>query len=394
MKKIAPVLFLTLIAVNGFSQKLSEQSTISVITCGPYPEEVSFVFGHSAFRVHDPQARIDYSFNYGVFDFNKPNFALNFALGNNLYMLGVHDYQLFKNSYIEDNRYIHEQVLDLSQIQKQKVFDYLMWNALPENKFYRYDYFYDNCATKIRDVIVTVLKDDVSFDGSYITTSYTIRQLTDLYLKPQPWGDLGIDICLGLPMDKRASPYEYMFLPDYVESGFDHATIKKDNRSVPLVAEKKIIYESHIEQRGTGLTHPLYVFSFFALIVLGLSSWDLKRKKRSNWFDIFLFGVTGLLGVLLLLLWFFTDHKAAANNFNLLWALPIHLVAVLAFWKNPAWLTSYFLGTAILQGLLLLTWWILPQQLNTALIPIAIALLARSYTQYHLRNRQRTESLS
>ena len=110
MKKIASILFITLIAVNGFSQKLSEQSTISVITCGPYPEEVSFVFGHSAFRVYDPEARIDYAFNYGVFDFNKPNFALNFALGNNLYMLGVHDYQHFKSSYIEDNRYIHEQV--------------------------------------------------------------------------------------------------------------------------------------------------------------------------------------------------------------------------------------------------------------------------------------------
>lgn len=387
MKKTAWILFIILVTSNAFAQKLSEQATISVITCGPFQEAVYFAFGHSAFRVHDPKAGIDYAFNYGVFDFSKPNFALNFARGHNYYMLGVHDYQHFKNSYIEDNRYIHEQVLDLTQAQKQKVFDYLMWNALPENKYYPYDYFYNNCATKIRDVIVTALGDDIFFDGSYITTNYTIRQLTDIYLKQQPWGDLGIDLGLGLPMDKKASPYEYMFLPDYIESGFDHATIKKDSISTSIVKEKRIIYESRNEETNAGFTHPIYAFGAVAMIAFGLSAWDFKRRKLSIWFDVVLFGTAGCMGVLLLLLWFFTDHKAAAVNFNLLWALPTHLIALVAFRKKPSWLKTYFLGVVIIQGLLLLTWWVLPQQLNTALIPIVIALLMRAFMQYHLRKQ-------
>ncbi|MCU0398242.1 MAG: DUF4105 domain-containing protein, partial [Cyclobacteriaceae bacterium] len=203
--------------------KLSDQAEISVITCGPGQAELYSAFGHSAFRVFDPANQIDHAFNYGVFDFNQPNFYLNFARGHNNYRLAVQDYKRFEYTYVYYNRYVHEQVLNLNTFQKQKLFDYLIWNAQPENQYYRYDYFYDNCATKLPEIVSKVFGDSVQFDGSYISTSYSIRQLTDLYLNYQPWGDLGIDICLGLPMDKKASPYEYMFLPDYVESGFDHA---------------------------------------------------------------------------------------------------------------------------------------------------------------------------
>ncbi|MDQ2656263.1 MAG: DUF4105 domain-containing protein, partial [Bacteroidota bacterium] len=144
--------------------KLSEQAEISVLTLGPSQEEVFTAFGHSAFRVHDPANGIDAAFNYGVFDFNQPYFYLNFARGNNLYMLGVMDYPHFATAYQYDNRYIHEQVLNLTQERKQKLFDFLQWNARPENRSYFYDYFYDNCATKIPEVIKQVFGDDVVFD--------------------------------------------------------------------------------------------------------------------------------------------------------------------------------------------------------------------------------------
>ncbi len=386
MKRIATALVVFLAINGGFAQKLSDQASISVITCGPY-DEVYLAFGHSAFRVHDPRNGIDYAFNYGIFDFDKPGFLINFALGDNMYMLGVHDFQRFQESYIEHNRFIHEQVLNLTPAQRQKVFDYLMWNALPENREYRYDYFYDNCATRIRDVIVKVLGSDVTFDGSYITTDYSIRQLTDIYLKPQPWGDLGIDLCLGLPMDKKATPFEYMFLPDYIESGFDHASLKNDSVTVPIVQEKKIIYTSRPEDEATKLPHPLFLSGFLLIIALILSIKDFYTKKLSNWFDVFLFGTTGIIGVLLLFLWFFTDHKAAAYNFNLLWALPTHVVALIAFRKAKKWLEKYFLIVVVLEALLLLTWWFLPQQLNTALLPLVITLLLRALLQYALRKQ-------
>src|SRR5690606_1825231 len=116
---------------------------------------------------------------------------------------------------------------------------------------YRYDYFYDNCATKMPDILAHVFGDTIEFDGSHIRTDYSIRELTDLYLRLQPWGDLGIDICLGLPIDKQATPYEYMFLPDYVEAGMANATILKNGIREPLVKSRTVIYESRFEKEQT-----------------------------------------------------------------------------------------------------------------------------------------------
>lgn len=380
---------LAILLLNGFylfaQQRLSEKATISVITCGPWQGELYSAFGHSAFRVHDPELGIDEAYNYGVFDFDQPNFYLNFARGYLYYQLGVYDYPAFRDHYIYYNRYIHEQLLNLTQDQKQKVYDYLQWNARPENKQYRYDYFYDNCATKLRDVIKITLGDAVVFDGRYVNTDYTIRDLTDIYLTQQPWGDLGIDICLGLPMDKKATPYEYMFLPDYIESGFDHAYFLNHNDSIPLVKEKTIVYEARDEDPVPGLPHPTIVFSIIAVIGLVISFFNIRRRKLSQWFDILLFGVTGLIGLLLFFLWVATDHAAAAKNYNLLWAVPAHLMIVFVLFKKRNWIQSYFLSIASLQVALLISWPFLAQDLHEALIPIVILLAARAFVQFYVR---------
>jgi hypothetical protein len=385
MKPLVRIFLIVLLTNSVFGQKLSDQATISVVTFGPFQGELFSAFGHSAFRIYDPVQRIDDAYHYGVFDFDQPNFYLNFAKGYLYYSLGTNDYQPFRNYYVHYNRKVHEQVLNLTELQKQKLYDYLQWNALPENVHYRYDYFYNNCATKIRDVVIDALGDDVNFDGSYITTDYTIRELTDIYLKYQPWGDLGIDIGLGLPIDKKAAPSEYMFLPDYVESAFDHASIRQEGTAVPLVREKILVYDPVEEALPKGLPHPLFVFSIVVLICLAISILDYKRKKLSVWLDVILFGSTGVVGALLLFLWLFTDHNDSAYNFNLLWAIPTNPIAVVAFIKKPSWLKKYFLVIAILQGLLLVTWWALPQALNTALIPVAASLLIRSSLNYVLR---------
>lgn len=363
--------------------KLSENAEIYVLTLGPYQGELYSAFGHSAIRVVDTTEGLDDIYNWGVFDFDQPNFYLNFARGYLYYKLGVHHYERFRDYYIYYNRYIHAQKLNLSQAQKQKLFDYLQWNSLSENQNYRYDYFYNNCATKVRDVMLTVFGDSIRFDGSYIKTDYTIRNLTDVYLEQQPWGDLGIDICLGLPMDKKASPSEYMFLPDYIESGFNHATIG----TIPLVTETISVYESREEEIKASLFHPLVVFILFAILVLALSVWDYKRKKLSKWFDALLLGVVGLIGFLLFFLWFFTDHQAAAVNFNLLWAFPLHLIAAIALLKNRKWLIVYFKYNSFALAATLLAWFVLPQQLNVFLIPLVIALFIRSTLNYHLRSK-------
>ena len=198
---LLPIFALTILVRPAFTQpaavdamQLSPNAQISIVTIGPWQGEVYSAFGHSAIRVYDPQFGVDAFFNYGAFTFNQPNFYLNFAKGHLNYKLDVDPYPLYRDHYISYNRFLHEQVLNLDAAQTQKVFNYLFWNSQPENQYYLYDYFYNNCATKLRDVLKETLKDDVTFDGSYITTDYTIRELTDIYLKYQPWGDLGIDI--------------------------------------------------------------------------------------------------------------------------------------------------------------------------------------------------------
>jgi Domain of unknown function (DUF4105) len=376
MKKILLVALVLSVSSAQAQTVLSSQAEISVITCGPYQGELYSAFGHSAVRVLDPQLKIDYAFNYGAFDFDQPNFYLNFARGRNYYLLAVYDFIDFKRPYLRDNRFIHEQLLQLTQEQKQKVFNFLYWNAQTENRTYRYDYFYNNCASKVRDVFAEVFKDEIKFDGSFIKTNYTIRDLTEIYLQQQPWGDLGIDICLGLPMDKKASPYDYMFLPDYIESSFDHTTLNGS----PIVKQKIAVYESVPEKKPFHWYHPWIVFGLFFLFAAIISYRDWQRKKLSKWLDVTLFGVTGLLGLLLLVLWVATDHKAAANNFNLLWAFPLHLIAAVGLLRrNPSrWLSSYFTFASVLTALLIGFWALLPQQMNPFLLPVAFAILMRT----------------
>lgn len=369
---------------QGQTIQLSDKAEIHVLTCGPFQGELYSAFGHSAVRVYDPENNIDWLYNYGIFDFNQPNFYLNFARGFLNYKLAVMDYQRFRDYYVYYNRYIHEQVLNFNPSEKQQFFEFLEWNAQPENQFYYYDYFYDNCATRVRDALKTTFDNKIVFDGSYIDTDYTIRELTDIYLEHQPWGDLGIDICLGLPMDKKATPWMYMFLPDYIESAFNHASIDRDSVKVPLVKETISTYESRPEEIQKSLFTPLNIFSLVLVLGIALTILGIKRKKAFKGIDIFLFTGIGLVGLLLTLLWLATDHNAAAKNMNILWALPTHLVAGLMLVKKEktTLLKNYFLFTCVLGILLVLSWGFLPQQMHMALIPIVLLLSVRGYYNY------------
>lgn len=361
--------------------RLSENAEISVITCGPGNREVYSAFGHSAIRVADPDSGIDYAFNYGVFDFDKPNFYLNFARGRNYYMLAVYDYENFEWPYVRDKRFVHEQVLELTQSQKEKIFSYLLWNARPENRTYRYDYYHDNCATKIRDVLIQQLGDDLQVDSTFFNPAHSFREKTDEYLDQLPWGDLGIDICLGLPIDRKMNRNEYMFLPDYIESFVDHMKIKSDSGRVSLVKKKNSINPDTQEKSKVAFVHPWIAFAILLLGAVLLSWRDWSRKKLSRWLDVILFTVVGLIGILLTTLWLFTDHYDAARNFNLLWAFPIHFFAGAFLIKKrfSLYVAKYFQFISLVLAATLLFWWLLPQELNVFLVPVVIALAIRAF---------------
>lgn len=376
MKKVLFAVLLSLSIAAKSQTILSSQAEISVITCGPFQGELYSAFGHSAIRVNDPVLGFDIAYNYGVFDFNQPNFYLNFTRGFLYYKLGVYSYPDFRDYYISYNRYVHEQLVNLDSIQKQKIFSYLENNAQPQNQTYRYDYFYNNCSSKVRDVFAEVFSSQIKFDGTFIKTDFTIRDLTHAYLTQQPWGELGIDICLGLPMDKKATPYDYMFLPDYVESSFNHTTLNGQ----PIVKKNISVYESSPEQIPFHWYHPWIIFGIIFVFVGLLTYRDWKRKKLTKWFDVCLFSILGLLGWLLLILWVATDHKAAAYNFNLLWAFPLHLIGGIALIKGKRnkWIAYYFTFVVILTSTTIVIWSLLPQHMNDYLVPIVAIILMRA----------------
>ena len=378
--------------VHAQNTKLSSRAEIIVITAGPGQTELFTAFGHSAFRVFDPENGIDSVYNYGTFDYDQPNFYLNFAKGHLNYKLSRYHYQRFKTTYIYFNRFIYEQVLNINQSQKQRLFDFLEHNNLPENQYYMYDYFYDNCSSRIRDVLISVFGDDLTFDHSYLKVDYNFRELVDIYNKEQPWGNLAIDICLGLPMDKRLESDEYMFLPDYIFEAFSHASLKNDSATAPLVKRTITTYESLPAPSMASKITPVIAFWAFFILMAVITFLGWKKSIYKKGIDIGFFSLIGIFGWLFFLLWVATDH-ASAYNHNLLWAVPVHFpIALLLLKRNPPnWLRKYFMVVMVLMLVILLLWYLWPQQLHHSLIPIIFALSLRSW--YAFRNIQPVKNL-
>lgn len=370
-------LFLFVHIITAQQNKLSEQTEISVLTVGP-GTSLNDAFGHSAFRIKDPIKGIDIVFNYGVYDFETPNFYLKFAQGKLNYLIGLNYYEDFFENYIAQNRTIKEQVLNLSTSEKQSLFDYLINNYKPENRAYLYEFFFDNCATKIKDVTQIALNNSIVFSKPKDYKPQTFRTLIHNNLNKNSWGSLGIDVALGSVIDRKASPEEQMFLPENIYKFFNVATIKSKNQS--LVKETKVLYNKlDSPEPSNFLTSPLFVFGIIGLFIVYITYFDYKKQKRTVWLDVTLFSMTGLIGVLILLLWFATDHKGTHQNYNLLWAfvLNIFVIGQLFRKKALAWFVKYLKLLVILLCLLTLHWIIGVQVFAIGLIPLLIALLIR-----------------
>lgn len=373
------LLLFTTVSAKAQFVPLSEASEISILTIGP-GSELYDKFGHSAFRINDPATGQDVVFNYGVYDFDTPNFYLKFAQGKLLYQLGVSYYESFYNSYVAQNRWIKEQTLNLSQAEKQAVSDFLWNNAKPENKKYKYDFFFDNCATKIRDVTQEVLGNKLEFKDDHITETYTFRELIQQNLKANSWGSLGIDIALGAVIDRKAKPIEYQFLPEYVYEGAANAVINRNGTSESLVKQTTVLFENTpTPAENNFFLSPLFILGILGLLIVFVTYRDYKRNVRSRFLDTFLFFFTGLIGIFLLLLWFATDHTATANNYNLLWAFPISIFLIVAIAKkrvSPK-LKRYILLLLLLLLLLTIHWLTGVQVFAIGLLPILTALAVR-----------------
>ncbi|MFT5983127.1 MAG: hypothetical protein ACI9RM_001568, partial [Ulvibacter sp.] len=369
------IVFITAI-VTGQGIPLSENAEVSIITVGP-GTNLNDSFGHNGFRIRDQSRNIDVIFDYGRFDFNTPNFYLKFAQGKLLYEIGSNNFDPFFNYYKKQNRWIKEQVLNLNYSEKQALFKYLQTNIKPENKKYKYDFFYDNCATKIRDVIIEILGDKLEYKEDHITENYTFRELIQKNVKANSWGSLGMDIAIGAVVDRKARPIEYQFLPQYVFEGANNAVVIRNDAEVSLVKKYNYLFEAKKQEpKSNFFLSPFFVFGCLGLCLIFITYKDFKNNTRSRLPDMLIFLITGIVGLALLLLWVATDHTATVNNYNLLWAFPFSILFVLHIYKKfpRAWLRKYIFFLIMLLSLLAIHWTTGVQVFAVGLLPLLLAL--------------------
>jgi hypothetical protein len=350
---------------------------ISLLTCTP-GQELYSTFGHSAIRVFDSSKNSDLIFNYGTFDFYDPQFLTKFVKGKLLYFVSIDTITSFLEEYQYYRRGITEQVVNISCDEKRKLAASLFENAKEENKFYKYDFNYDNCTTRLRDMIEKAAGNQIVSKNILPETHTTFRDLIHIYLDNggQHWSGLGIDILLGSPLDKKVTNREAMFLPDYLLMAFDSSTLNGKK----LVSEKRILLNEFSAYKTKNIFTPLIVFTGLAILIFLISIFvHNPRNVYFQVFDFIFFLSLGLIGVLLIFMWFGTGHGMARNNFNLLWALPTHLPVAFMLFSKRMWVSRYFLFVVFYTVILIIAWFFLPQAFNSALLPIMGIVLVRSF---------------
>jgi len=376
MKKIIRfVVFLVCVFSIKTNAQDSSRLRVSLLTCTPGNELYS-IFGHSAIRIVDSNNVNDLVFNYGTFNFYDDDFYIKFIKGKLNYFVSVQQTEDFIYSYTSEGRGVTEQVLNFSEQEKINIQHALIENLKEENKYYQYDFFYDNCTTRLRDIISNNKQPNPLLP--YVMPEKTkFRQAIHMYLdkSEQHWSKLGIDLLLGAKTDKIMSAKEQEFLPENLMNAFDQCTNQK------LVSKKnQLTPPTFINQISKSLFTPNFCFWIFFAIILFLSF--LKNKFVSiitTGLDFTILFFTGALGVLFIFMWFGTDHIMTKNNYNIFWALPTNIIAAFFIRSKNHFIRNYFVFVICSLSLILISWNFLPQQLNISLIPIILSLIVRLY---------------
>lgn len=386
-KYIVTTLIMIMWILNVYAQQnpkekhledISEQLTVSLITY--YPGSVEYeLYGHAGIKVSFADGTGIF-YNYGIFDFNSPNFIYRFIKGETDYMVRGYSTEYMLRGY--ERRKVVEQVLNLSQEQAQRAYRYLANNALPCNATYRYNYVLDNCSTRPRDIIEMATEGTLKYPEMHDTT--TFREMMHKYNANYSWSQFGIDIALGTGLDRLITYREQMFVPMVLMNACAGATFVRDGNRVPLVKETIILNDG--EEQGDILpptswwATPMFVFSVLLGVALLMTYIDLKRGKVTRWFDSALYGAMTLYGLLLFFLIFISTHEATSPNWNGVWINPFYLIPTVLIWIKSAKKLLYcyhFANFAVLIAYLIAWYWI-PQVANVASIPFMLCPIVRS----------------
>lgn len=301
---------------------------ISLLTCSPH-DEVYSLYGHTAIRYQDTAEGVDLAINYGVFSFNEPYFIPRFILGMTDYEMGICDFSNFCEEYIYYGANVTQQELNLTPIEKEAIFIALQKNTLPENIKYRYNYLYNNCTTKARNILIGNIKDEVIFENR-IDNSISFRDIIHSCLKDHVWARFGNDLLLGIKADQKTNRSDQQFLPANLMTDFSHARIKRAGKIVPLIKSTyTVVKSSHTEKdRQTGW-YPTPTYCSIAILLCILIIVGIEQKKRIYlWgFDLFLALLVGFPGIILTLM-IFSQHPTVNLNLQILMLNPMALLII------------------------------------------------------------------
>jgi len=379
------LLFIGIIQLSKAQEKyvfpilLSDSAQISLLSNPPWDEAVYSLFGHASMRVKDPAQNFDFAFNFGIFNMSKSNFIFSFVKGETDYIVAAIPYEYYYLDYQEKGTGIIEQVLNLTKDEKQEIYNAFLINIQPENREYRYNYFYDNCATRPRDILEKYIAGKINYVPTSKDQSY--RDLVHECTKVRSWFEFGVDLVIGSEADKTITDRQKDFLPEYLMNAYQGATIQGDSISRPLVLSKSTLLEPAPLSKDIPVK-PVHIGILLLSVTIYLSfvSYKKKKFKAVKVFDTVLFIVAGLAGCIIFFLMFFSEHPCTYPNWNVAWLNPLQLVvAFLFFVKSLSKYLSYyhFINFVALLAFLL-AWCLIPQQLEIAFIPYILSIAIRS----------------
>ena len=377
MKKAALILalFLSLCVNNSFSQT-GNDTIVYLITCNPGKETYS-IYGHSALHIVNKAENIDRVYNWGSFDFSTPNFAWKFAKGRLEYMLAVESMDNFLQTYFYEERAVYSQKINLSPSEIRQLMLLINENLKPENVKYRYDFFYDDCSTRIRDLLEKSVGDRLIYPPEGSFKSPTFRDMTGKYQDPYPWLNFGIDLIMGSSGDKKTTFRDMMFLPVDLQACLSETLVNRDGKMIPLLQNPEIILDFDLpSQKRKFLYAPENIFALI-LILLIIIIPAIKSKIVVTSIDIVIFFLFSVLAVLMIFFNFFTDHQQMKMNLNILWLNPFVVVCfVLLILGRPG--KKWFRIVFYISVLFLILHMLLPQDFNIAILPLVLIMVLRS----------------
>lgn len=384
-------LFLLLLPIGRTTAAGNDSIRLSLLTCAP-GEEIYSLFGHTAIRYENPSQGIDVVFNYGLFSFNTPNFIFRFSLGETDYQLGVTEYQRFAAEYEYYERSVWQQTLNLTDSEKAELIRLLQENYRPENRVYRYNYFYDNCATRPRDKIEESISGQVIYPAEPQDGSRTFRDIVHQYCAGHPWSRFGIDLCIGSEADRPITQRQMMFVPFYLMDAFAGAQIKNDSIQRPLISSTELIVDATPEPDDSGWTPtPLQCSLLLFMLTAAATIYGIRRRTGLWGVDLFLFGMAGIVGCVLAFLALFSEHPTVSSNFLLFVFHPgqLLLLPYIIYCDRKRKKCWYMTLNLIVLTLFIVLFPVIPQRFDLAVVPLALCLLIRSASNLIVTSKKR-----